>query len=1369
MGVLLIPLAFAGAGGLLFGNVGMAAGWLIGAWLFGPKAETQNQIFDPGAQEMPRFNQSLRGVTVPILFGTNRVSSNIVWVKNFQTIRHETSSGAGQGGGKGGGSGGGGKSGGGQQTGTQVSYEYKWDMLFHIGMSPEPYGLFGGWSNTQRIAASNIEDIGAGSGGVQSIITCNPGAPILSALSPCTSQNVTNSVNGGAVAQQGNNTASLTFDDSFYGAGGATNDSNYDNWDYFEAQEGTPTRWPFTEYVGFKGLSLGSTPTVPQLSWEIGPGTAVFNCDTQFLGSRNKSTSSVWGLYGTNSMMVGEDNRHYILINDGTAFNQDLVLYCMDTDTTITIDSGSGPNMSGTDTDSVFFPCGGSQYFMWVQWSFPGGSTVDWAGTLYKINASGTLEVVRSDGGSASSSHKWMFKMTPKAFAWMSFDGINKHDTGYLTWICDNGDGAQLFVLEPLGTKPDGYPQFGNPISPNPPIDPLDSGALEDRFLTLLKGDNIFQADDGGPANTSQRAFILPEYHPDSGLTTDCNWPIWYKMCIYIPRAMYIAQHDSPITTSVLGGTYQDGGIYSVTILGGISGAEFPGPCGNHKIHYASDPGNEQGFNAAVQFFAKDGTAFFPIADGAKNKDGTENREADYMAPTISPHSSGAVVLVWPKRYATSADLTSTGALTKIIVQVWNPISKTATTYAEQECSVFDQLRDLGLDPDVVGNVNLPQDIVPFFDPAYGLVLAAFNYLGGSADIGNQTVTGVFGPLSIGGGQDVLPPYIIYQILTNPVFGMGIDPANIDQDSYALALQYCDSQDIRVSVQYTREESVLNIIDELLSLYGGYIIDSGGSVKFGVQQFTSVPVRTIDNSRLVVDGQGNPPVTVTKGALQDGYNKVRVNYFDRNLDYRQNQVEVGDEVDQDFNGIRFKEFQPRFVMKAATAQKIAERALWTNLYTRDQYAFKLGWGDADLEPGDVITLVDSFHPELSTGKTVRIVKRRESQRGLFDINAVLEVAYAMTAAHSDAVTDVNSAGDTKGTNVPVLPPLDFRMYELPREFQASQSEFFVGYNQQSNVRGAALYLSPDGVSYAQAATAEPFIISGIFAKALPSQSQGDMERNVDVWLLPTSGFSADTPTFCQTVALDDVSELMRASGTAFIFSGSEALAVEGLTLLGQNHYRINRLYRGWGGTLSQAHSSGAYWHKHGAGVFAQEIDPNKIGTNIWYKVVPYNFGGQQYDVSSIEGKQYQIRGWYWLPDNMPDFDVVVASAAVNPGTPAPHTSPLYAAIPAVGKSDVTFQWPDGARLEGYGFGGYGIGGFGHFASDVDIHRWRVEIVSGNTVVRSTAVDSGSFTYTVAQNSADFNGFAGVYGVRIVPFNSYGDAEINAVRSINLFW
>jgi hypothetical protein len=1356
MAILAIPLAFAAGGGLLFGNIGMAAGWLIGAWLFGPKSETQNQIFDPGAQEMPRFNQSLRGVTIPILFGTNRVASNIVWVKNFQTIRTETPQQGPQGGGKSGGSGGHGK---GQQAaaGTNVSYEYKWDMMFHMGMVPEPYSLYGGWYNTQRMSGDTILAISQGSAGTSTLITCPPGSgPILSLLGrECNhARSITLSVNGGAAEAQKDNIANMTFDDSFFGEGGPADSDVYANWDYFQAQEGFPNRWPNTLYVGFKALSLGSTAGVPQLSWEVGPGTATFECDSVFLTEDPDGNSANNGLGGTNTMVVGEDGKHYILTQKPTE-EETLRIQCIEDDTfqEVTKDTLL-PFVDGVPTPAAgatVFMMGGSPYILYVGWQFPGGLSVSHYGMVYKINAAGVLEAtglthvdpcsgdeLDPDFTLCNESKRWIFRMKPKAFAFISYDEIMDESSGFPTWACDNGIGdVCLLSIRPFnGTNGSvSYPGMGVSVSgPGSrvfvaPVDPP------------LAPSNLLGYQTGYGSDPTGRAFFVPY--------VDGGEQISYLLGIYVSKTD--VHH---LNTAVVPVGLQSAAAAACNAGGQILAYRIQ----NNEFTIGYD-------DFTPQFVTQTNAPFIPQVDTATDLDGALNYGADYMNPCISKHSSGATILCWPKRYEKTADFDVKGSKTKIVVQVWNPITMQAKTYAERTCEWFDVRTDLEFRGPL--DVTNPwSDCMPYFDSNLGVVIIAGRFSPGNSNVGPNVITGLFGPLQIGGGGDVLPPYIIYEILTNPVFGMGIDPATIDETSYQLALQYCEGEEIRVSAQYLREESVLGIIDELLSLYGGYLIDSGGRIKFGVQQFTASPVRTIDNDHLVIEQEGNPPVTVTKGALQDGYNKVRVNYFDRDLDYRQNQVEVGDEVDQDFNGIRFKEFGARFVMKPLAAQKIAERALWTNLYTRDQFEFALGWKDADLEPGDVITLVDSFHPELQDGKNVRIVKWKEKRRGVFNVNAVLEVAYAMTAGHTP--TSTSSAGGAKGLATEVLPMADFRLYELPREFQTTQSFLYAGYNQQSNIRGAQLYFSVDGVSYAIATQAEPYLISGVFGKALPAQSPGDMERDIDIYLMPASGFTTATPTFCQTLALSDVSEQLRGIGGGTLYAGSEALAMEGLTLMGQNHYRISRLYRGWGGTLPQAHSSGAYWHKHGNGILKSEITPDRIGNLLYYKVVPYNFALQPYDVGSIAAKTYIIKGTSWLPQNQSDFRVNVESPLTGSSADM-AVSPLYRGIDATLKSNVTFEWEDTARQEGFGFGGYGNAGFGHYASDVDIHRWRVEIVSGNTVVRSTIVTSGQFTYTVAQNSADFNGFAGVYGVRVVPFNSYGDAPINAVRSINLFW
>jgi len=108
-----------------------------------------------------------------------------------------------------------------------------------------------------------------------------------------------------------------------------------------------------------------------------------------------------------------------------------------------------------------------------------------------------------------------------------------------------------------------------------------------------------------------------------------------------------------------------------------------------------------------------------------------------------------------------------------------------------------------------------------------------------------------FGTFTLGGGDDVPPPYIIREILTNPVFGIGIPVSAINDASYELAINYCRAEGFLVSTIYNREQSALAHIQLLLSVYGGYLIDSGGTIKFGIQDLSNTVVRTIDNDHLL--------------------------------------------------------------------------------------------------------------------------------------------------------------------------------------------------------------------------------------------------------------------------------------------------------------------------------------------------------------------------------------------------------------------------------------------------------------------------------------------------------------------------------------
>lgn len=618
---------------------------------------------------------------------------------------------------------------------------------------------------------------------------------------------------------------------------------------------------------------------------------------------------------------------------------------------------------------------------------------------------------------------------------------------------------------------------------------------------------------------------------------------------------------------------------------------------------------------------------------------------------------------------------------------------------------------------------------------------------------------------------DVTPAYVIYRILTSDMFGFSTQAAfgftittdRVDATSYQAAHDYCRAQGIYISVTYDNQQNLLDIIKELLDLYQGFLTVEGGIIKFGYVDGSLAPIRTIDNHHLVPDEVGKPPVQTTKAALEDGYNKIQFNYLDRSIDYDQNQVEVEDPVDQDINGPRIKTYNTKFVMNGSVAMTIAKRALWANLYGTDTYAFQLGWKDADLAVGDQITLVDSFDDILKSGVTARLTKWAPVRRGVFKVEARREFPYILQdSADFTSVTSVDAGWSTL---IDTPTPMQMQTaYELPREFQGSKAHVYFGYAQASRVMGAKFYLSTGG-SYVEAADVQPFILSGRIGQDLPVRNKGYVETDFQFYLF-TSSFNTSTITFCQTLAMDDVPASDRAAGAGILIVGSEAVSIENLTQLGQNHYKAKYAYRGWGGSPIAAHTSGDFFHRHGSGVFAQEISTDKIGTTFSYKIAGYDFAGRVYDVSSIAAQSYEIRGDYWLPRQQPCTRVFVDSALSWPNSTMFQGQ--YIAVVS-GGCNVNLTWPLADNAEGYGATGYGAGTYGHFIM-ADSTSWRIDIASANgTKVSSFFVNTNAFTYNRAQNSADFSGFAHDLIYTVTPYNTYGDGPVNDVRSLSLIW
>jgi len=1304
-------IGFAVGGGWAGARLGASVGWIVGSWVGSALTDEKKDNFKP--ENMPKFNTAIRGATIPILFGTNRVAAQIAWQGNFQATRNADA------GGKAGGSGGPGGGGKGGASGGP-SYSYKISLVYHLGQVPSPVSLIRVWNNGHAISAASLREISTSH------------AATFLGPQPATEEQASNLESDGSIFFDGSAPA-------------------ISNWSVIQAAAGRAVTWPGTVWLGFDSLVLGGSPSIPQLSFEI--GTSNFRWDysstplgksvdlgtgSHFVSRKPDVFNNVWTMESSDPGVGG------LMKCYSAATGALLSTYYMETVARESWITGNANGFSYVFQDSHRAVITND------------GTTIAYL-TTFLINDSGAGDV------------------NGKKIAYIIIGKPN--NVGTISWIgsCYTEvpllySGNNIFAITGSGGERDNF-LFDNNSSTNtdttfhyaPSISVIGGqnnlmfATNAYRFTTASYRKNwlsTFTTSQQGPGTL---AAALPVYNVGGTLTA--NRIVYYFGKGYAAGNGKNGQASfDNLWVDAWRPSHTNGGMVYLLITAApafnYSSIEFS------YVNMADPVADDS------NFFDESHVAFSSFSDDWLDiTNASANSNHYYQSdPFVYAMDTGTFLVIWPSISSTDSSYGS-DYRPKSNVRLFIYDGKTNKFYAIKNLQTVSFGRMIteygGTDSGVVAAGHLALKIV---NNRLYIYLRINNSNDSPKNVYIWIDAGAFNPSD----ADVYPPYIIREILTNTRWGLYPDGGIIDETSYDKAIKYCTDNDIKISTVINQQESATQIFSMLLAVYDGWLsIDAASNrIKFGVMDLSPSPVRTIDNKRLVRQSS-SPPVTSTKGARQDTYNLIKVNYFDRNLNYEQNQIQEGDEVDQDLNGIRVREFPLRFVMQELTARRLAVRTLWSNLYGKDTHSFQLGWRDADLEPGDLITLVDSFS---GLNQVVQITRMAEKERGIFDVSAQQQLQYVPGLAPSQVSSAqwdyINTGGISSYTSAAspyefnviqgVYGPRESTAFELPKEFEISgTSHVFVSWAALGRPAGATLYVSADGLTYGPVKSITPYQVAGTLLTNLPNNS--NFSEGMELFLAPSSNYTTSSNYWDYMDYLTDVSQEAMHAGAGLIWVGSEMISFASLTLVAQNKYRAARAYRGWGGTPVGAHGSGDTFYRQGAGMFVLPYIANQIGNTLYYKVAPFGFNGVEYPVSSIAAKQYSIQGLFYRP-RLPaqiQYEGRRGETRFNVG----------AAVEA------TIIWEECAQQSGFGAGGNGKngGGYGAFAGDVASLGYHVSVVgSGSIVVRSSYVSTGYFSYTSAQNAADNGAWRGNIAIKVTPANPYGLANGFSVLSLELF-
>jgi hypothetical protein len=303
------------------------------------------------------------------------------------------------------------------------------------------------------------------------------------------------------------------------------------------------------------------------------------------------------------------------------------------------------------------------------------------------------------------------------------------------------------------------------------------------------------------------------------------------------------------------------------------------------------------------------------------------------------------------------------------------------------------------------------------------------------------------------GATDVTPPEVSKHVLTNDLFGLGLDKTYLNLPIFADSIDYCRNNDFYVSFAFERQSSVLDVLSHIIQHHNGFITYYDGQIAHN-QMKVDTPIASLNTSDVV---QNEYPIEITKKGSRDYNNKVIVEWTKRSDDYCTGTVIADDDLDISMYGLKDVNIQLDGMCTYERAYKIANLLLEKNIINPEVLKFKLGPKSIGLKPGDVIDITDT-NLEMSNFK-VRIASIRETEDYTIEVEAIEEldnihnyIVNGADTSFSGTITYLTGvAGD-------VIRP---QIYEVDPLYSGSSTHLAIGYSKSGLVSwaGATLYMA----------------------------------------------------------------------------------------------------------------------------------------------------------------------------------------------------------------------------------------------------------------------------------------------------------------------
>lgn len=479
--------------------------------------------------------------------------------------------------------------------------------------------------------------------------------------------------------------------------------------------------------------------------------------------------------------------------------------------------------------------------------------------------------------------------------------------------------------------------------------------------------------------------------------------------------------------------------------------------------------------------------------------------------------------------------------------------------------------------------------------------------------------------------------WAIKHLLTAPWGGAFPVAAIGDLTEYSA---YCQALGFRLSVALQEARPANEVLDEWVRSTVAEFVWSDGQLRvipYGLEPVTAngaiwspdaIPVYDLGPDDFITNGgEGGgdgeslgaslAPVTIRRSNQADTYNRVSIEFLDRDNDYNVAVAEAEDGAYIETYGLREASVAKcHWISTAEVATLAAAMALARHLTVTTEYEFALGWRHVLLEPMDLVTLTD---PQSGLDRElVRVTEIEEDEDGRLTVRAE-NVPDGISVPPARVVFQRGS-GWAPNLNQDPGPSLSPVIFDAPAALASAGPEIWLATNGGTNWGGAEVWLSYDGDSFSRIGRVTAGARMGQLAAALPDGPAHDTEHTLAVDLSPSrgalaSGTAADAQAY-----------------NTLLYVGGELLAYEGAALTGPYTYDLTGLRRGAYGSSPTAHAVGADVVRLDGAIFKFSYPRERIGQTVWIKLASYNpFGGAIQGLDEVDAVSYTIAGPPSLP------------------------------------------------------------------------------------------------------------------------------------------